>query len=274
MLKSRALLVLVGFYLIFRASHMWGGSGFSYSVLFFDVGQGDSVLIRDATTTILIDGGEHYTLDRYLDNLWWRSKCRINVIFPTHIDTDHIGGLVRLLRHCEIDEVRFNDVSCASQTCDDFTHLLSNITVKNVHLGDRLNYGNIEIKILWPRESLHNENSNVDPNDSSTVMLVRYSDFDMLLTGDAPAEVLAQLDTRELLTFINGDLEVYKASHHGALNGFSSALLYALSPEYCVVSVGTDNRYGHPHPETLAAFSAVGCKVLRTDQLGTLEFRF
>ena len=109
-------------------------------------------------------------------------------------------------------------------------------------------------------------------NEISEVLYLEYGEFSMLLTGDvtgtAEKEVIGKLSGKlsgkELLT-------VLKVAHHGSKYSTPIELLELTKPKYAIISAGENNRYGHPHEETLERLEEVGCKVLRTDERGFIE---
>jgi competence protein ComEC len=106
-----------------------------------------------------------------------------------------------------------------------------------------------------------------DPNRVSVVLLVRYGEGALLLTGDAYDDVeVALLPHLPRLTLL-------KAGHHGSRTSTSRALLDATSPELAIISAGDGNRYGHPHDEVLERLDAAGSQVYRTDRDGTMRIR-
>jgi len=106
--------------------------------------------------------------------------------------------------------------------------------------------------------------SAADPNRASVVSRLVVGDVSFLLTGDAPADVLATLPNESMRA------AVLKVPHHGARGGLSRSVLTRVAPAVAVVSVGEGNAYGHPAGETLAMLE--GTALLRTDQHGTVEF--
>jgi len=102
-------------------------------------------------------------------------------------------------------------------------------------------------------------------------------DFEVLLTGDAEQEVLAEINP-DLLSgefhFLNGPLEIYKLSHHGAKNGFNAGFWQNLNPLLSVISVGEENKFGHPHEEVIEWLDNKDAKYRRTDVEGTIKIRY
>jgi competence protein ComEC len=121
------------------------------------------------------------------------------------------------------------------------------------------------LQILFPDR----DPSGMETNTSSIVARLVYGQNEFLLTGDSPKAI------EEYITKFQGqslESDVLKAGHHGSKTSSSQAFVSAVSPEYAVISVGKDNRYGHPNQETLDTFTNFGAKILRTDLSGRIVF--
>jgi hypothetical protein len=94
-----------------------------------------------------------------------------------------------------------------------------------------------------------------------------YKDSSFLLTGDAEKKVEDEI----LAKNYDIDVDVFKAGHHGSTTSNSNKFLNKVTPEYTIISVGTENEYGHPHDEILATLQQRGSKVFRTDLNGTIK---
>jgi competence protein ComEC len=105
-------------------------------------------------------------------------------------------------------------------------------------------------------------------NDHSVVLRVTLGEISFLLTGDIEAGVEQGLVAHSSALAAT----VLKVPHHGGDTSSSQAFLEAVDPQVAVISVGADNRFGHPAPEVLARYAELGVPALRTDELGTVEF--
>jgi competence protein ComEC len=131
--------------------------------------------------------------------------------------------------------------------------------------GMRLDLGGgVVIDILFPDRDV----SAWATNDSSTIAKLSYGNTKIMLTGDATIKtekiILAE-NTKEKL-----NSTVLKVGHHGSRTSSSYPFVQAVSPAYAFISDGKDNKYGHPHQDTLNTLSLLGAKILRTDLLGTI----
>jgi competence protein ComEC len=138
-----------------------------------------------------------------------------------------------------------------------------------VRAGDRLDLGDgIVLEVLHPPEQFMT-GTDSDGNNNSLVLRLTWGDAEFLLTGDIEAEA------EKLLLGSAQDLsaDLLKIAHHGSGGSSSSEFLSAVAPAYAVISVGADNRFGHPDEAVLERLADLGyATVLRTDEEGTVEF--
>ena len=106
-------------------------------------------------------------------------------------------------------------------------------------------------------------------NESSMCILLCTGKCDILITGDRGRKGESQLVSQNELP----DIEVLVVGHHGADNATTDVLLDAVKPEYAVISVSKDNRYGHPAQAVIDRLEKRGCHICRTDRDGTIIIR-
>ena len=139
------------------------------------------------------------------------------------------------------------------------------IFVAYAQAGDRFVFGKGSFTILWPVDSWVGKEAK-DTNDTSIVGRFDYGTFSVLLTGDASIEVERQLiEQRAPLRST-----VLKNGHHGSRTATSQEFLDAVHPDAAILSVGKDNRYGHPHREVVNRLDSGGMKTYRTDERGDI----
>jgi competence protein ComEC len=227
-------------------------------VTVLDVGQGDAILLEPGDgEALLVDAGP---ADADVASLVSdRGVERLAAVIATHSQADHVGGFPDLLARIPTDRLLY------ART--DRTLLGAAVSAGSdpapIAEGDRLRSGSLRVRVLWPpRASVDAPpDASADANALSLVLLARWRKFEILLTGDAEAE-LAPVDP--------GPVDVLKLAHHGSEDAGLERLLDRTSPRLAVVSVGDDNPYGHPAPASLADLSAAGVAVARTDLAGTL----
>ena len=226
-----------------------------------DVGQGDAFLVEFDGRTLLIDGGPDPA--RLLAELgaslppWAR---RIDIVALTHAHADHADGLIGVLEHYEvglaIEPVGLNPGAVATAWRDRSAR--AHVPHRAVGAGTRLRVGSATLTVLAP---------DGDPRVDvpSLVLRLERGPFSMLFMGDATEQAQADL----LLSPTLLATRVYVPPHHGAASAYAVPLVEAIRPSAALISVGSQNRYGHPTPETLAALGRV--PTYRTDRDGTVE---
>ncbi|GMR19132.1 MAG: ComEC/Rec2 family competence protein [Patescibacteria group bacterium] len=257
-------LTVLGWALIPRLATQLSGEN-TLLVRFYDVGQGDAILIQKGVTQILIDGGPNEEVLTYLgrDLLPWDRKIELLVL--THPHADHLTGLLAVLERYQVERVLYYPSVYDTRGYEKFLEKVKNegAQVLQAVRGGRLRVGEISLQILWPTANYRDENV----NNESVALLMGYGDFETLLLGDA------ELGVQFKMAFINTDVEVIKMAHHGSKNGAYESLLRTASPELAVISVGAKNSYGHPHSSTLNLLRRLGIPFLRTDLSGTVTVR-
>ncbi|OKP84346.1 competence protein [Paenibacillus helianthi] len=232
-------------------------------VYFFDVGQGDSTLIRTPNNQyVLIDGGNNdqgKNVVKYLNALGVKT---LDAMVATHPDADHIGGLDDVLKALNVKSVYAPKVSHTTQTYKDFLTAVKNEgrTIKAVTKGVTIPLTGVEANFLAPVNTYGD-----DLNDWSAVLKVTYKNKSFLFTGDA--ELKSENDMLADGKSLKAD--VLKVGHHGSSSSTSKAFLDAVKPTLAIISVGKNN-YGHPDSGILTRLKSANASVLRTDQKGTI----
>lgn len=261
-------------------------------ISFLDVGQGDGIYINSGSGVhYFVDGGStsEQEVGRYtiLPFLKYHRVRQIDVWFVSHADTDHISGLLEALeKGYPIETI----VLSKNVPEDENYLLLVNAAQKNrtdivrASNGGTMKDGTCRIVCYTP-----NETNEVDRNPLSLVCMVEFSAKDkdreeiknatlversqetykILLTGDIGSEQEEWLLTQPGVS----EIDILKSAHHGSKYSNSEVFLQEIRPEVTVISCGENNRYGHPHKETLDRLADVGSKVLLTMELGEITIR-
>lgn len=259
------------------------------SLTFLDVGQGDCIHIRDSNGAhYLVDGGSSSVSGvgtyRILPYLKYRGVKELEGIFITHPDEDHSNGIKELLikgkeQGLRIKNVYLPAVGEESKTKEYLslkeTAKKAGIAVKEIGAGWQYTKGvesgdadGVSFLCLHPMYGYENKNA----NEYSLVLLVRYGAFSALLTGDVEGEG-ERLMTENLKKEGIERLTVLKAAHHGSANSTSEELLSLTKPCYAVISYGENNRYHHPHKETMERLLACGTQILETPISGAVTIK-
>lgn len=237
----------------------------------FDIGQGDSVFIEAPNgNQVLIDGGPSSAVLGKLGSVmpfWDRS---IDLIILTHPHSDHVTGLVEVLKRYDVGMVLESDVNYSTPEYREWHTLLEqkHIPVVIARAGQKIRLSpKTELDILTPFRSFVGVSLN-NVHEAMVVSRLVYASTSALLTGDMerPLEYQLVLSGSDLRS------DLLKVGHHGSKTSTTEDFVRAVSPRYAVISVGRKNRYGHPHQQTLDTLAKFGIKIFRTDQDGDVEF--
>lgn len=234
----------------------------STSVRFFDIGQGDAILIQDGFSQTLIDGGPNARIVDRLGKSLPKFDRLIDLIVITHFDRDHYNGIFDVIKNYEVGAVAMHEPEVLKPEAGVLINLIKekNIPIIRPSAGEELVTGTIRLKVLNPYL-----NGAAKGNDRSIVVKYCLEEC-VLLTGDV-GQLGLRLMERNFAEELDSD--ILKVPHHGSKNNLTEKFLKLISPEIAVISVGK-NRYGHPSPEVLNLLKPF--EVLRTDQDGTLIF--
>ena len=241
-------------------------------ITFLDVGQGDGICMELPDGRVyLMDGGSsdvskvgNYRLVPFLKAKGIR---KIDAVFLSHGDADHINGIAELLEEKQMSI----DCIClpAGAEQEEFVEIRDlararNISVRTIQAGDFWESNGTKFLCLNPADVTESGNA------ASVVLYMEYENFSMLLTGDLEGE--GEKSVADLLrTNAIADVSVLKVAHHGSKNSTKEEFLRQCSPTVAVISCGEHNTYGHPHKETLERLNDVGTVVYRTDCSGAVQ---
>jgi competence protein ComEC len=236
------------------------------TVRFLDVGQGDSTLVTFPDgKNLLVDGGNNQYANRVVQDLRDAGVKTLDYVVATHPDADHTGSLDVVVNTFDVKQVFAPKVTHNTQTYLDFLQAVKNkgLSITPAKAGVKLDVGkSVAAEVVGPVKGY----GTVDMNDWSVVLHIVDGNISFLLTGDAahPSENDMMAAGEPLAS------TVLKVGHHGSEHSTSQAFLNRVHPQYAVISVGKDNKYGHPTAEVLNRLSAQGVKVFRTDEQGTI----
>lgn len=237
---------------------------------FFDVGQGDAILIETPERyQILIDGGgDSKILTKLSREIPFWDKT-IDLMILTHPEKDHLIGLLEVLKRYKVENILWTGIVRKIPEFEEWQGLIKDekAKLKIAQTGQKISCENCkwEIEILYPFENLDKIEFK-ESNDTSIVAKLVFEKTSFLFTGDISKKV------ENLLSFTNKlDSDVLKVAHHGSKNSTSEEFLNSVSPKIAVISVGKENKFGHPHQEVLEILEKNAIKILRTDLNGDIK---
>ncbi|MBI1975520.1 MAG: MBL fold metallo-hydrolase [Candidatus Vogelbacteria bacterium] len=244
--------------------------GDTLTVSFLDVGQGDAAFIETPHgNQMLIDLGPGTRVLSALGDIMPFYDRSIDMILLTHPDADHVGGLPEALERYEASAIVLSRVDAETTIWQESKQAISRegaeIILIDHPIRITLDEGVI-FEIIFPdRDAL-----GFETNTASIVGRLVYGEISFLFTGDSPREIEDFLIAKWGSSLKS---DVLKVGHHGSKTSSGGRFLSSVRPDAAIVSVGKDNRYGHPHEEVLAALAAQKIEILRTDSSGTVTFQ-
>lgn len=240
-------------------------------VVFFNVGQGDSIFIETPQHhQILIDGGpDSSVLQKLSDQMPFYDRS-LDLIILSHPEKDHLFGLLEVLKRYKVENILWTGVVRDTAEWREWQSAIKKegAEIKIVKAGQRIilqeENPKIYIDVLYPFENLEGKEVK-DSNSTSIVARLTIGEKSFLFTGD-----IGKVDEEKLLDK-NIDSDILKVAHHGSKYSSSEEFLKKVSPDIAVIQVGKNN-YGHPAPGVLASLEKFGIKVLRTDINGDIKF--
>ena len=242
-------------------------------VVFLDVGQGDAILLQSGTQQVLVDGGPGMdVLSRLGEEMPWFDRY-IEVVVLTHPQKDHMEGLLHVLERYDVGMVLLPRAVNSTQMQKVWLDRIidKDIPYRFAWSGQEMLVGDLKLSILNPFDVPEAEAATrANVNNASVMMRVDYMGMSFLLTGDMEKRVekfvIERIDNEVLST------DVLKVGHHGSKSSSMKELIDIVSPQIAVISVGDDNKYGHPHEDVLNRLADT--LIMRTDQEGSVRFKW
>lgn len=236
---------------------------------FLDVWQGSAILVGAPNgNQVLIDGGPSDAVLAKLGENMPLGDRQIELVILTHPDSDHLSGLVEVLKRYEVGQILESGIADSSAEYQAWNDLITQkkIPVIFAQAGQTVKIAdNLAIKILYPLGKINGQEfKNI--NATSLVGKIIYGENSVLFTGDAEEQ------TEKPLLMLDADLkaDILVVGHHGSKTSTGAEFLAAVAPQIAVIQVGAKNKYGHPAAEVLERLKSIN--IFRTDLDSDINF--
>lgn len=253
-------LAILSWIVVFTLYLIGGKKEPSWEVVFFDVGQGTSVLVRDESYTLIYDLGPKYS-DKFvastgilLPYLHRRGITKVDDLVVSHWDQDHAGGYQEFLSRINVSRVSIGEPSRNGDFADNAV---------SCHHHQPWQTTNASFQFLSSVESFQG-----GANNRSCVLLITIGNRQILLMGDLEERGEWALLRTSLLP---KDVDVLLAGHHGSRTSSNPSFVKYLNPKHVIYTAGYKNAYGHPHPVVQKRFADVGTKPFSTGLDGAIR---
>ncbi len=241
-----------------------------FTVYFLDVGQGDCAVVQTPEDEIIVIDtgglrGNFNTGERIIvPFLRYLGAKQVDVLLLSHGHHDHAGGAARLATMMPITTVMLP----YGETGEDVEQLLHIVQGKSqveyLETGEQFSVGKCIINVVsCPKEIVGD-----DSNERSALVQLTYGAAQVFFTGDATADAELAVAGQDIGS------AVLKVSHHGSKHSTVREFVRAVQPQTAIISVGADNRFGHPGSSTLETLAQEGAAIYRTDTMGALKVTF
>ena len=233
----------------------------NFNMVMFDVGEADSILISTPfrRKNILIDAGTGYEIDNIITYLKSMGISKLDYLIITHGDYDHMGEAINLVNNFKVEKVIFN---CGPYN-DLEQELIKVLDKKKIKYYSCIKELDIDKNKLYFLQTKEYDNE----NDNSNVIYTELNGYKFMFMGDASSAT-----EHEILEKYNlSNIDVLKVGHHGSKTSSSKEFINEVNPKYSIISVGKNNRYGHPNKEVIDNLN--DSKIYRTDEDGSIMFK-
>lgn len=256
MLYMQIFLLIISAIVIFKPKDL--------EIVYLDVGQGDSIAIHTAKNkNILIDGGGNISkpleeanmgTQIVLPYLRYKGINRLDCVFVSHPDGDHIIGILELLDYIKINQIFIADTDAKNDLLETLEMKASkyNIPINKLSKGNIVKVDDsISFECIYPTKDILIDSD--DYNNNSLVLYMDYNNSKFLFTGDIEKEA----EDRIIKDYKKLDTDILKVAHHGSKTSSTQNFVDMVQPKVAVISSGKNNYYGHPHKEVLDRYKNI-----------------
>ena len=242
---------------------------YAATLVVLDVGEGQSVLLKDGADAILVDTGHAGAATSVLKALEKYKVTELKAIVLTHLHPDHVSGWFRLHEAFPDAATFYSGHKVAPFALDDVSRwvfeAITNLpNYLEIGMGDSIPVGRCTVDVIWPEDP-----NGLDLNYNSLVLSIDCDGTTALLMADANRSVEEHLISGG---YVDKGANLLVVGHHGAADATSPKFISKIRPEFAAISVNAENIRGYPAESSLAALMKMGTKIFRTDLNGDLCF--
>lgn len=235
-------------------------------ISYLNVGQGDSAYLRVNDFDILIDAGPRSDVTELMSQLEDKNIDDFEIVIATHPHEDHIGGMTDVFKKYDVEQFYMPKVTHTTKTFEYLVNAVKTegIPIKTIKEGMTFDLGSgAKIDVYSPMYESYEEF-----NDYSPIMKLTFGETSFIFTGDAEYHAEEEVAAKYPNSLT---ADVLKFGHHGSSTSSSIDFVKSVDPDYGVISCGVDNKYGHPHRETLETIKKFDIETYRTDTQGQIN---
>jgi len=239
------------------------------SMVFLNIGQGDSILIKSRGLFGLIDAGPGQVVSERIDEYIPYNMDVLDFVILTHFDQDHIEGFLRIAKNYKINKLFIIKSSKDNFLIKEINKTILENKIATYYLNEDNDFqlGDFKFNVLWP--NMYSYENIQESNDLSIALEISDDKCNVYTAGD----LSSSFESKTSNSILDNYMEVLKLGHHGSRTSTSLEFLSQIKPQIGIISASKDNRYGHPHSKVLDNLKQNNVKSLLTFD-GNIELKF
>ena len=237
----------------------------NYEIYFYDMSIGESILIKTPKgKTIMIDTGLNNEIIKKLSKTLSVFKKNIDVLVITHGDSDHLGGVLDIFKYFEVSHIFFTGAEKESKLFTKFWETVQKEKISYTVMEETKDFvieDDIIFDTLFPVSNISYMKNHT--NNESVVFMLEINNKKILFTGDIEKET--ELEILKTGQQLNAD--ILKVAHHGSKSSSIPDFIQEVAPRYAIIQAGVDNKYGHPHKQTIETLEENSIETLVTAKM-------
>lgn len=225
---------------------------FEFTVL--KVGKADAMILRTENHCVVIDCGEEDDGDEVVEYLNDNGITKVDCMFVTHFDKDHVGGVPEVIKNTEIDLIITPDYEGSNDEYANYVKTVSENNIDTLKLKEYMSFAldDVLFEVYPPQKDSYIE----EDNDFSLAIAVTHGDNSFLFAGDAE-----EVRMKEIISQTNKEYDFLKFPHHGMYNEGVKEFAESINPAYCIITCSDKNP---AEEQTVSILESLGCNIYYT----------